>query len=352
MKDSEYDILVVGAGPAGSSAAFVAAKKGVKVLLVDSRSEPGLPVRCAEYVPAQLLGKVGADRSFLVQPVKGMMTLISGRESKYTAASGFMIDRGIFDRSLAEAAVNEGAEILSGTRALSLEDGIVLLKGPGGRLSKVRAGIIIGADGPHSTVGRWIDSTNSNLIPGLQYRVPLKRPLDHTRVYLEKYIYAGYGWLFPRGQVANVGLGMKKSGQRPGEIRLALERFLAMLAEKDLVEPVKLGTVAGWIPAESGRRICRGKILLAGDAAGHTHPITGAGIANAVLGGRMAGKWAAKAAIRKDEKILQGYEREWNDTFKESLERASSKRMLMEERWDLFEEIIKGCWVAFRQYYE
>ena len=73
--------------------------------------------------------------------------------------------------------------------------------------------------------------------------------------------------------------------------------------------------MAGRIPAEAPRAIAGGNILLAGDAAGHTHPITGAGIVQAVIGGRMAGKWAARAVESGDMNNLANYESEWMDFF-------------------------------------
>ena len=82
MKTLTCDILVVGAGPAGTSAAREAASKGACVIVVESRAVIGVPVQCAEYIPAPLLGEVCLRPDFVVQPLRGMKTLLNGRTSR------------------------------------------------------------------------------------------------------------------------------------------------------------------------------------------------------------------------------------------------------------------------------
>lgn len=92
-------------------------------------------------------------------------------------------------------------------------------------------------------------------------------------------------------------------------------------------------------------------MALAGDAAGQTHPITGAGIANAVICGDMAGKWAARAAASGDLSLLKQYDVQWHDFLETAHDRAFRRRIDMEAGWRDFPEIVKSCWVAFRDYY-
>jgi len=185
----------------------------------------------------------------------------------------------------------------------------------------------------------------------VQVRVPLVNPMDFTEVYFQKSFYGGYGWLFPRGREANVGLGMKRVSR--GEVRLseALDRFVAELEEKGRVKNQPVGRTAGWIPAEPLRRVVQGPFMLVGDAAGHTHPITGAGVFQAVTGGAMAGRWAVRSLKKHDPDLLTGYEEEWRDLFAESHERGFRKRQFLEKEWGRLGEVVKCCWVAFREYY-
>jgi len=350
MKGASCDILVVGAGPAGSSAAIGAAGKGARVLVVERGSVIGVPVRCAEYIPAPLLGEVH-DRSFLVQSIRGMRTFLPGGEETEIRASGFTIRRDRFDQSLAKEAERSGAEIRLSTRALSRSHGEVLLREGKDRFSTVKAKIVIGADGPHSTVGRWIGSVNRRMIPAIQVSVPLVNALDQTEVYFDKDMYGGYGWLFPKGDVANVGVGMKSGGGRIPSIKHALDRLLCTLREHEKIRGEPRAMTGGWIPVAPSIKTTQGNVLLVGDAAGQTHPITGAGVAQAVICGRKAGKWAFRALERGDFGLLSRYEEDWRDHFGASLERASKRRRKLEREWGRLEQVLKTCWIAYREYY-
>jgi geranylgeranyl reductase family protein len=322
------------------------------VLLAERRDTVGLPVRCAEFIPALLLAEMEGDRDFVVQSVRGMRTILPDGEVTTTRAPGFMIRRDLLDQSLARAAEEEGARLLGSTRVLRMEQEAVVLRKRGDtQEARIQAKVIIGADGPHSTVGRWIGSENRNLIPAVQWRVPLVGPMDHTEVYFDKDFYGGYGWLFPVGSEANVGVGRKRRGFRDEPVGKLLEGFVSRLADQGRVKKERTSTTAGWIPAEPVRRVVKENVLLIGDAAGHTHPITGAGVSQAVIGGQMAGKWAARAAETGDLSLLDEYEEEWRELFADVQERANERRKSLEENWDRLDTAIKTSWVAFKEYY-
>ena len=351
MKTLPCDILVAGAGPAGSAAARSAALAGLRVLVAERRPAIGVPVRCAEYIPAPLLGEAGTGRSFVVQRVRGMRTILPSGETKETAAPGFTIHRDRFDRCLADAARKAGARFLLNTRVLSRDGRDVILKSGAGALLRARPGVIIGADGPHSTVGRWIGSVNRRLLPAVQVRAVLARPMEMTEVYFDRRFFGGYAWLFPKGSEANVGLGIRRASPRRSSPRKLLEYFVDRLIREGKIRRVTGKYFAGWIPAGPPRKVTGDRILLAGDAAGHTHPITGAGVFQAVAGGRMAGEWAARAVEQDRPEILAGYESQWRDLFEDTLQRAADRRRLLEEQWERLDDIIRYCWIAYREYY-
>lgn len=351
MEGFKCDLLVVGAGPAGASAALEAAKAGMKVLVVERRPVVGVPVRCAEYIPAPLLGEVDLGNAYVVQSTRGMKTILPNGEVHETRAPGYAIKRDLFDQTLARAAEEAGARLLLSTRALYRDGGEVVLKGKEEGASRVQAGVIIGADGPHSAVGRWMGNANRNLIPAVQVRVPLPRPMESTEVYFDKAFYGGYAWVFPRGDEANVGLGMKVRRGRNESLGKALKGFLSRLVQEGKVASTPTGLTAGWIPSEPLKKIVDRNMLLAGDAAGQTHPITGAGVFQAVAAGKMAGRCAASAVGGARLNRLSAYEEEWGDLFGESMDRAFRRRLLLEREWDRLEEVVKRCWVSFREYY-
>lgn len=353
MKVTDYDILIVGAGPAGSVAARAAAEAGMRVLVVERRNRVGIPVQCAEFIPAMLLGQLDIQqRDFIAQKTEGMLTFLPGEPVHQTPAPGYVIHRDLFDQVLADTAVLAGAELLTGTHAVSLDNsGVVTLKNLTRNSFYVRAKVIIGADGPQSTVGKWAGVVNDHLLSGVQVTLPLCRPLTCTEVYFEHHITGGYGWLFPKGDVANVGLGVTKDAMSLQRPRLLLNKLVERLVTEGKVEENSLAYAAGWIPAVPMRSAVAGNIILTGDAAGHTHAITGAGIFTAISTGKMAGGWAARAVEENDLAILKKYDEEWQDLFGDTLQLAAERRSLMEESWDDFDTIIKRCWVAFREYY-
>jgi len=352
MQTLKCDILVVGAGPAGAAAARSAALKGADVLLIERRARVGEPVQCAEFIPAMLKGRVNLGNDFIAQKVAGMKTYRPGCETTVTRAPGYIIHRDRFDRALVRAAQEDGAKVMTATRAVERsESGVVMLHSGDGRKFEVAPKMIIGADGPHSTVGKWVGAVNSHLLPGAQVTLALTEPRDHTEVYFEEDIFAGYGWLFPKNKVANVGLGLKHGVQSKESLKKILDRFVDKLKSLGRVSGEPLGYAAGWIPSEPVRKTVYGSIALAGDAAGHTHAITGAGIFAAVLAGKMAGKWAGRAVNEKNPDLLNRYDEEWQDLMADTLDRAYQRRQYMETHWDDFQATVRKCWVAFRDYY-
>lgn len=348
----DYDVMVIGAGPAGAVAAARAAREGARVLLVERKAVPGIPVRCAEYIPAMLLREVELPRQVIVQRVKGMRIWLPDGTEHTMAAPGAMIDRGLFDQALVAKAQQAGVQVKLGCRAIRRNSQYwVTLQEDGKHPQEISTGVIIGADGPHSTAGRWIDAPNTDLLAAVQVSVPLTAPLEMTEVYFDADFFGGYGWLFPKNRLANVGLGLKKQAIAPVNLRQLLTAFIDRLVAANKITSVYHSHTAGWIPAAPMRTTVHENVLLAGDAAGQTHPITGAGVLSAVVCGNMAGKWAARAALARNPGLLQNYATEWQELLGDTLQRAVIRRQTLETNWNDLNNIIRSCWVAFGNYY-
>ncbi len=350
MENRECDILIIGAGPAGSSAAFAAAAEGLDVLVIEQKPVVGLPVRCAEYIPAPLLRELDSGRDFIVQRVEYMRTILPDGHTRDISAPGFMIRRDVFDQSLARKAEDAGAVIETSTKAVSINEEGVLVRGTREEC-RIKAGIVIGADGPHSRVGRWIGSRNRDLIPAIQVTASLVKPMDFTEVYFDRELFGGYGWLFPKGMEANAGIAMRKIKGSSLPFQKKLEMFISRLKAEGKIDGKISRYTAGWIPAERHRKAVWKNIMLAGDAAGHTHPVSGAGTAQAITCGGTAAKWASRAIRAKDMRVLSGYDIECWELYGESRDKAFNRRELMEREWDHLDDIIKHCWIGFREYY-
>lgn len=356
------DILIVGAGPAGSRAAEVAADGGASVLLVEKRKKVGVPVQCAEFLHRKVVRKLEVPSKAVAQEVAGMVTHLFGGVKATSRAPGCVLHRELFDQILCERAVRAGVDLLKGTLAVEPimgekrgdgPVGAVLENGRSGKLQKVWAKVIIGADGPSSVVGSWIGQENEELLVAHQRTVKLKEPLEFTEVYLHPDYPGGYGWLFPKGKFANVGVGVERSlGGRPGS---ALRDLVTALGDR--IGPM-VSKTAGHIPVGGPLKSVVGSVLLVGDAGGFTHPITGGGIQQAVETGALAGDAAARF-ISGEESALEGYAKDWKELLGPSLEHALDRRRHMVLSWrkdshskEAFEALMRRCWIAFKEYHQ
>lgn len=333
MKDG-YDVLVIGAGPAGSIAARTAAEKGLDVLLIEKRQEIGDPVRCAEGVGKEHLKKhVEIDKRWICADLKASHiyapdgTRIEMAEEISGGEVGYVLERKVFDRALAEHAAKAGAEVRVKTRAtgLIIEDDFV--KGARlmhlGKEYDVRAKIVIGADGIESKIGRWagIDTSlkPSDIETCTQYLVTgVDIDQDHCDFYVGNEIApGGYLWIFPKGEgKANIGIGIL--GSKTGKFKPKPIDYLNTFLEKKFPDAKIIEMVFGGVPV-SGRieKTSANGLMLIGDAARQADPITGGGILNAMDAGKLAGE-AAYAAISSGDVSLQKleevYEKQWRAT--------------------------------------
>ena len=333
MKD-RYDVLVIGAGPAGSIAANTAAEKGLTVLLIEKRQEIGDPVRCAEGVSKEYLKKhVEIDKKWICADLKGARiyapdgTKIEMAEEIAGGEVGYVLERKIFDRALAEKASKAGAEVRVKTRAIGLIIEEDFVKGARlmqlGKEYDVHARIVIGADGIESKVGRWAGIDTSlkpiDIETCVQYLVA---GVDINQEYCEFYIGndlapGGYIWIFPKGEgKANVGIGI--IGSKMGKFKPRPVDYLNSFLEKKFPHAKVVEMVFGGVPVSGSiEKTSTNGLILIGDAARQSDPITGGGILNAMDVGKIAGE-AAFAAISagdvSNEKLEEVYEKRWRST--------------------------------------
>ncbi|WP_174590728.1 NAD(P)/FAD-dependent oxidoreductase [Methanocella conradii] len=335
---SAYDVIVVGAGPAGSIAARTAAEHGLDVLLIEKRQEIGDPVRCAEGT-----GKVGLmqfmdpDPRWICAEVTGARifapdgTCIELSEKLAGKEVGYVLERKIFDRAVAKTAAKAGAEVQVKTQATSLiiENGTVCgIRGKQrGDDFEARAKVVVGADGIESKVGKWA-GINTTLKPKdietcAQFLVTdIDIKADSCDFYLgNERAPGGYVWVFPKGKrEANVGLGMLGSrfnGKHPIDY---LREFMAWRFPHGKV----IETVVGAVPASGMlKQLSTGGLVLVGDAGRVSDPITGGGIYNGMVSGRIAGNVIADAIKAGDvsAKKLQRYDREVREALGKMLDR-------------------------------
>ncbi|WP_114375816.1 geranylgeranyl diphosphate reductase [Elioraea thermophila] len=325
-----FDVVVVGGGPAGATAAADLARAGRHVLLLD---KAGRIKPCGGAIPPKLITDFAIPDSLLVAKVRSARIVSpSAREASMPVTEGGfvgMVDREHFDEWLRNRAALLGAERRAGTfeRVERDEDGTTRVlyhpKGapPDAPLEAVRTRAVIGADGANSAVAR-------QCIPGAEqkrlvfaYHEIVRSPKDAPRAQFDgeraDVYYRGslspdfYAWIFPHGETTSVGTGSAHKGfSLKGAVRELRE-----IAGLDRVETIRREGAP--IPLKPLKRWDDGQnILLAGDAAGVVAPASGEGIYYAMLGGRFAaeavneflatGKAAALAQARRRFMRLHG----------------------------------------------
>jgi len=332
------DLVVVGAGPGGSMAARTAAAAGLRVALLEKRQEIGDPVRCAEGVSKRGLKElVDVDPSWIAADIKGSRIFspdgssIVLSEEQASGKAGYVLERKVFDRGLAAEAARAGAQVMVKTRATALlrKDGKICGVSALRRSEalQIEAPLVIGADGVESKVGRWagIDTALKPKDIEVAAQFLIQDPSienDYCHFYLGNTIAPGaYAWIFPKGDgLANVGLGVLGSRSKSGEPIRLLEEF----ARSHFAAGKILELDTGGVPvAPQLEDMTADGVMLVGDAAHQSDPLTGGGIINSMIAGTMAGKVAAEAISSGDASRarLQRYEDMWKETNGKRLQR-------------------------------
>ncbi len=357
----EYDVVVVGAGPAGSMTAKWAAKGGARVLLIEKRQEIGSPVRCGEGISRSWLDSVGItlDAKSVARQVKGAKIVAPNGSSFYLSEKmagdevGIVLERVFFDKLLARDAVKAGADLMLKTSAVKLlktGDKVTGVKVKSwGETRDVKCGCVVGADGYESQVGRWA-GINTSLAPRditscFQYRLTnINHEADYCEFVLGSKAPGGYIWIFPKNEdTANVGIGMQLTKLKdPADVKKYLDKYIQNDPRLKKGRPLELVSGAVSICAPIDKAIGSG-ILLVGDAARQIDPITGGGISNSCKAAKVAGEVLARATREKDfsERSLQRYEKGWRDLLENHLYRNwMAKEKLVTLTDDTFNKVI------------
>ena len=318
----EYDVIVVGAGPAGSTAARYAAAGGASVLLLEKDRDVGYPVRCAEAVSHEgVIQFIQPDPKWIAATVSKFRIVVPNGNSIVPRLDGigYVLERRIFDYELAKLAVNEGAEVV--TKAYVYD----LLR-TGGEITGVRAlikdqkvdirgKVIIGADGVESRVGKWAGIDTTCHIHDMESCAQVTLSGIHVDEGILDFYFGddvapgGYLWVFPKGKdSANVGIGISVECAK----EKAAVRWLDEFVQKKFPHAAILTRIAGGVPcAKTCDEIVKGSVMIVGDAAHQVNPVSGGGIISGMIGGMIAGQVAVEALEKKDNAHLQEYQNRW-----------------------------------------
>ncbi|WP_187270605.1 geranylgeranyl reductase family protein [Lacisediminihabitans profunda] len=293
-----WDVVVVGAGPAGSSAARVAAEGGASVLLVDRARFPryktcggGLIGISLDHIPPSVLATVEQRASAVRFSLRGGSARSLGAGRQFLA----LVQRERFDSALVEAAVAAGVTFADGVTVRSIAEdarGEVVVSTDEG---DIRARTVIGADGTSGRCGRYVGVVAGGIDLALELEIarPSAGAAFDDRVFLDWGGSPGsYAWMFPKNEVLTVGVIQAKGAA--DATRDYLREWVGRLGLQNDEVLRSSGHLTQWRTPDSPLR--RGNVIVAGDAAGLLDPWTREGISYALRSGCWAGEAAARAA--------------------------------------------------------
>lgn len=354
----EFDVIIVGAGPAGLRAAAKLAKGKARVLCVDKKQEIGVPKRCGEGLGLAWMNRLGIkpDKRWCLQPIYGAALYApSGKcvEIKFNKVSGYVIERRIFEKELAKQAAQLNALIKTKCYAHSFErkNGKVIVScTEQGIETQYSAPLVIAADGTEALAARKLGLNTAislkDIDSGYQYEmanISFQNP-NYINLFFGKEIAPrGYCWIFPKGKGhANVGIGIAAAERKTA--KEYLDSFIESkpgLRNGSIIE-VNAGTipVGGFL-----EEMTADNLIVIGDAAHQVNPIHGGGMGIAMEAADIASEVALKALKRNDfsHSFLKQYTAEWYKTRGKNLQKLLRQRHMLEELSDdNFETLAKS----------
>jgi digeranylgeranylglycerophospholipid reductase len=340
------DAIVIGAGPAGTCLAKKLAENGFSVKVYDKRAEIGSPKRCGEGLSEASQNFVGKipDRC-IAQRMKGAR--LYAPNGRYLDAilteGGFILERKVFDKWLAEEAAKAGAFVQSGTFISGLlKDDKGYFTGVKGEFMgntfEEKARVVVCATGAESPIRNQALGvfSKANLVDScIQYEMTnVDMVPDMIHIYLSSVLAPrGYVWVFPKGEHrANVGLGIIPQEKKPGEYMQLFFKEHPEIAKGSILE-----VNAGCVPVGGMvKDMVANGFVLCGEAANHVNPIHGGGIKEAVISGQMAADVIAECLKKNDvsKKALSKYNDVWWEERGNHLKRVEKLRETLEKLSD------------------
>ncbi len=317
--NEKFDVIIIGAGPAGLTLAN-SLDSSLKVLLIDKKREPHKLIACAEWVPPNMP----------VESINDTNAMDTWYDDDYISKdySGKIIDRESWQRSMLDNLTH--TQVLLGEPVKNIEGNTVKTS-----RSFYKASIIVGADGPLSVVRKSFGLPVTPVMPAVNVSMRLTKPLDRTLIHFMPEIEKGYGWLFPKGEFANVGVGAIS------KLSDALDFYVNFLIDKKLVSKGIIQKTAGLIPLFGFSPIASDNAVLIGDAAGLTDPLTGAGIFQAWDSAKIL------AEVINAGKPMSDYHKKIKIAYGSFLSRRMAKRKILEDNWGNLKKAVEESWVSF-----
>ena len=308
----DWDAIIIGGGPAGSTVARYAAKAGAKVLVIDRREPIGTPLQCGELVPTngelkQLCPNVPDIDDLFQTPNEAISRITdkmgivspSGNRLEYSF-KGQILNRPIHDEKLVNLAKKEGAEYLTKSRVNDVIGNEVIMKNG----EHISSKIVVGCGGPHDILRKkfWNESSLNISVNFVLMDGDFE---DRVDLFFGSVAPGGYAWMIPKDGGANIGIGIQTRFSKNISLKQRAETFFKKFEGNITYKGGGVLPMSGTIST-----FVKGNYMLVGDSAGMVLPSNGAGITTAMTGGRIAGQVIGNY-INKGIPISD-YQKEWN----------------------------------------
>jgi geranylgeranyl reductase family protein len=317
--NSDFDAVIIGGGPVGSTIAYHLSRNGLDVAIVEKKKQIGYPLQCAGILSRDIFNQNELPDEVILNTVRGAFlhtrNHILNVEKDHEVA--YIIDRISYDEFLLNRALKSGSELIN-LKAIDfdIDDGTTYLSDG----SRLKSKVIVGCDGYDSKLSKVMGNSQSNFMASQMlveipkdsisaFRKSDDEIMDYVDTFLLDEILPGFIWCIPiGGDLYRIGLFSEHSHRRQDEI---LSDFLDDNFEYEIVEKYK-----GFIPIfNNENRIVRQRAVLIGDAAAQLKPTSGGGLLIAFNSCRIASRYIADAVRKDDLQILEGYQKEFRDTY-------------------------------------
>ena len=347
-----FDVVIVGAGPAGGLAAQRIARKGYEVAVVEEHREVGEPIQCGGLVTPRVFDYVRCRETILgeihgaeIFSPKGHRLRIDGHETE-----AVVVDRAMFDRAILTEAIRAGAHTFLGAQAqgaIHADGGVEVVIDHDGRRETVRGKILIGCDGVRSNVAKWFHILRpKKILPGFEVELAgVRGDPGFVKLFVGNAVAPGFfGWIIPSGDTARVGLCVSEGNAYA---------YLTKMLEHPAVAQYTKGAqpilyIVGGIPIGFPRRTYADNVMIVGDAACQAKATSGGGIFTSLHCADLAAATALEALEKGDysARMMHRYHRAWTRSIgkelrkdlaiHESFERLTDPQF--EELFDIFDD--------------
>lgn len=313
-----YDLIVVGAGPAGSQLAWRFAERGKRVLVLEEHSVVGRPVACSGHVSTKIWDLIPYNEEIVENKIRAGLLHVNGRsyEFRKKGVVSYVLCRERLDRYVHTLATKAGAETWFDSRVkgfVQREDlvEVEVYDTKTKQKQTVRAKMLAGCDGPASVVRKTLLFKDPKMLHGVFCYVDARDDSDRVELWFD--VPKFFAWKIPRGTSVEYGLAVEK-----GSAKYYFERLL----REQKVKPSAFH--AGLIPYGVLPRVSKGRVFLCGDSASQVKPFTGGGI----VYGMLCAKIAAETIDVDAPETLDSYEKAWRRELEKEIRLGSFVKSL------------------------